>query len=108
MTNDFLKQQLNFRHRVGREMRKRMSMPLSDDLVKKMQKKYEPSSMVQMRFRGNDVAFKTDEDGNPIQLFVGRTGEDGNIKGDRYARTLKYDREGKLIKDHWERKGKAT
>jgi len=85
-----------------------MSMPLSDDLVKKMQKKYEPSSMVQMRFRGNDVAFKTDEDGNPIQLFVGRTGEDGNIKGDRYARTLKYDREGKLIKDHWERKGKAT
>jgi hypothetical protein len=108
MTNDFLKQQLNFRHRVGKEMRKRMSMPLSDDLVKKMQKKYEPSSMVQMRFRGNDVAFKTDEDGNPIQLFVGRTGEDGNIKGDRYARTLKYDREGKLIKDHWERKGKAT
>ena len=34
--------------------------------------------------------------------------QQGVIKGDRYARTLKYDRDGKLIKDHWERKGKAT
>jgi hypothetical protein len=41
-------------------------------------------------------------------LFVGKADEAGNIRGDRYARTLKYDREGKLIKDHWERKGKAT
>ena len=85
-----------------------MIMPLSDDLVKKLQRQYEPSTMVQMKFRGNDMAFKTDEAGNPVQLFLGRMGEDGNIKGDRYARTLKYDREGKLIKDHWERKGKAT
>ena len=85
-----------------------MIMPLSDDLVKKLQRQYEPSTMVQMKFRGNDMAFKTDEAGNPVQLFLGRMGEDGNIKGDRYARTLKYDRDGKLIKDHWERKGKAT
>jgi hypothetical protein len=83
-------------------------MALSEDLVKKLQQKYEPASMVRMKFRGNDLAFKTDEEGNPIQLFLGREGEDGNIRGDRYARTLKYDREGKLIKDHWERKGKAT
>jgi hypothetical protein len=34
--------------------------------------------------------------------------EQGKIKGERYARTLKYDREGNLIKDHWELKGKAT
>lgn len=91
-----------------KEYFKSISMALSDDLVKKLQKKYDPSSMVRMKFRGNDVAFKTDEEGNPIQLFLGREGEDGNIKGDRYARTLKYDREGKLIKDHWERKGRAT
>ena len=83
-------------------------MPLSEDLVKKLSKKFEPSSMVYDRFRGNDIAFKTDEQGNAIQLFVGKAGEDGTIRGDRYARTLKYDREGKLIKDHWERKGKAT
>jgi hypothetical protein len=83
-------------------------MSLSDDLVKKLQKKYEPSSMIHDRFRGNDIAFKTDEEGNPVQLFLGRAGADGTIKGDRYARTLKYDRDGKQIKDHWERKGKAT
>ena len=83
-------------------------MPLSEDLVKKLSKKYEPSSMVEMRFRGNDVAFKTDEEGNPVLLFMGRAGEDGTIRGDRYARTLKRDREGRVIKDHWERKGRAT
>lgn len=85
-----------------------MFMALSEDLVKKLQKKYEPAAMVRMKFRGNDVAFRTDGEGNPIQLFLGREGEDGHIRGDRYARTLKYDREGKVIKDHWERKGKAT
>lgn len=83
-------------------------MPLSEDLVKKLSKKYEPSSMVEMRFRGNDVAFKTDEEGNPVLLFLGRAGEDGTIRGDRYARTIKRDREGRVIKDHWERKGRAT
>jgi hypothetical protein len=83
-------------------------MALSEDLLKKLQKKYEPSSMVRMKFRGNDVAFKTDEEGNAVQLFLGREGEDGNIRGERYARTLKHDREGKVIKDHWERKGKTS
>lgn len=83
-------------------------MPLSEDLVKKLSKKYEPSSMVEMRFKGNDVAFKTDEQGNPVLLFLGRADEDGTIRGDRYARTLKRDREGRIIKDHWERKGRAT
>jgi len=81
---------------------------LSEDLIKKLRKKFEPSSMIHDRFRGNDIAFKTDEQGNAVQLFFGRAGEDGMIRGDRYARTMKYDREGKLIKDHWERKGKAT
>jgi hypothetical protein len=83
-------------------------MPLSEDLIKKLRKKFEPSSMIHDRFRGNDMAIRTDEHGNAVQLFFGRAGEDGIVRGDRYARTLKYDREGKLIKDHWERKGKAT
>jgi hypothetical protein len=83
-------------------------MSLSEDLVKKLAKKHEPTTLIHQRFRGNDIAFKTDEEGNAVQLFVGKADEAGNIRGDRYARTLKYDREGKLIKDHWERKGKAT
>jgi hypothetical protein len=64
--------------------------------------------MVEMKYKGYDLSFKTDEDGNPILLFIGKKTEHGSIKGERYARTLKKDREGKIFKDHWELKGKAT
>jgi hypothetical protein len=84
------------------------AMKLSEELQKRLGKKYEPSTMVEMKFREKDVAFKTDEEGNAILLFIGRLDEHGNIKGERYARTLKRDREGRIFKDHWELKGKAT
>jgi hypothetical protein len=83
-------------------------MALGDDLIKKLAAKFEPSTMVSLRYRGQDLVLRTDADGNAIQLFLGREGENGQIRGDRYARTLRYDREGKKIKDHWERKGKAS
>jgi hypothetical protein len=83
-------------------------MPFNDDLLKKINKMYPPSDSVSLRYRSYDILLKTDSEGNAIQMFMGRLNEKGLIKGDRYARTLKYDREGKLIKDHWERKGKAS
>jgi hypothetical protein len=83
-------------------------MPLNDDLIKILRKTYEPSMLINMRFRENDIVFKTDKDGNAVLLFIGKLKEDGSIKGERYVRTLKHDREGKIIKDHWELKGKAT
>jgi len=83
-------------------------MTLGDELLKKINKKFEPSDKVAMRYKNYDLLLITDKEGNAIQLFMGKENEQGIIKGDRYARTLKYDREGKLIKDHWERKGKAT
>jgi len=83
-------------------------MKLNEDLVKILSKIYEPSAMIENQFRGKDTLFKTDEQGNPILLFIGKRTESGSIKGERYARTLKYDREGKVIKDHWELKGKVT
>ncbi len=64
--------------------------------------------MVDMTFKGNDLSFKTDENGNPILLFIGKKTSNGSIKGERYARTLKRDPKGTIIKDHWELKGKAT
>lgn len=73
-----------------------------------MSKTYEPSTLVHGEYKGNDLAFKTDREGNPVLLFIGREDETGTIKGERYARTLKYDAAGKVIKDHWERKGKAS
>ena len=83
-------------------------MKLNDDLIKKLSKVYEPSAMINMRFREKDVAFKTDDKGNPILLFIGKQTADGIVKGERYARRLAYDEDGKIIKDHWDLKGKAT
>lgn len=83
-------------------------MALSEDLEKKLSKKFEPSSMVEMKYKGYDLSFKTDEEGNAILLFMGKKTTEGIIKGERFARTLKKDREGKIFKDHWELKGKAT
>ena len=62
--------------------------------------------MIHMSFRGNDLAFQTDADGNPILLFIGKIAADGRIHGDRYSRVLKADRNGRVIKDHWDRKGR--
>jgi hypothetical protein len=63
--------------------------------------------MISMKYKGNDVSFKTDEQGNAVVLFIGKKGDEGKVRGERYARTLKYDRSGTVIKDHWDLKGKA-
>jgi hypothetical protein len=82
-------------------------MKLNDSLLVKLSKRYEPSSMLNMKFRGIDVAVKTDRDGNPVVVFVGKKQADGKIKGERYTRTMLRDGDGNLIKDHWDRKGKT-
>ncbi len=83
-------------------------MRLSENLQAKLGKKYEPSAMIEMQYKGNDMAFKTDAEDNPILLFIGKKDERGIIRGERYARRLKRDESGNPIKDHWELKGKAT
>jgi hypothetical protein len=85
-----------------------MTTKLSEQLQRILGKKYEPSSRFDIEFKGNDVTFKTDNEGNAILLFIGKRNSNGVIKGQRYARTLKADQEGRIIKDHWELKGKAT
>jgi hypothetical protein len=87
---------------------KKIIMALGEDLQKKLSKKFESSTQLEMKYKGYDLLFRTDEDGNAILLFIGKKTEAGTIKGERYARTLKKDREGKIFKDHWELKGKAT
>lgn len=83
-------------------------MELKEPLLKLLRLTYEPDSMIERPFKNYYAAFKTDEAGRPILLFLGKKVEDGRIKGERYARRLKIDKEGKIIKDHWEHKGKAT
>lgn len=79
---------------------------IGKDLEAKLSKKYSPSSRVDAMFRGNDITFFTNEFGEPVSLFIGERREDGNIIGDCYARKIK-EREGeKIIKSHWDNKGK--
>ena len=82
-------------------------MSLGHHLQQKLTKRYAPDSMVSVRYKGNDLSFKTDAEGNAIVLFIGRADAAGRVKGERYVRTLKKDNSGVVIKDHWDLKGKT-
>lgn len=82
-------------------------MKIGEKLLKELSKKYEPSKLVNATFGRYDVAFKTDDEGNPILLFIGRAGDDGMIKGDHFTRRLVKDANGAVVKDHWDYKGKV-
>ena len=83
-------------------------MELKEPILKILNKKYEPSTMVEVTYNRYNLAFKTDDMGRPILLFMGEKDKNGNIKGERYSRRLKIDKDGKILKDHWDYKGKAT
>ena len=80
---------------------------IGEPLLKKLNKLYQPSALINMKFKSYDLVVKTDEEGNPILLFIGKADKQGKIKGDRYARRLLKDKAGKIIKDHWDYKGKV-
>ena len=82
-------------------------MKIGEALQKKLDKKYEPSTMVALKFNRYDVAMKTDEEGNPVLLFIGKAGENGMIKGDHFSRRIVKDASGRVVKDHWDYKGKV-
>jgi len=83
-------------------------MELGEEILKVLSKTYDPSTMVETKFKRYDLAFKTDESGRPILLFMGQKDENGKIKGERFARRLKEGSNGEMIKDHWDNKGKAS
>jgi hypothetical protein len=77
-------------------------MKLGAEILKVLDKPYEPDKFVHQRFGRYDLAFKTDALGRPILLFMGKADADGKIKGERYVRNLQNG------KDHWDNKGKAS
>ncbi|MVN23121.1 hypothetical protein [Mucilaginibacter arboris] len=83
-------------------------MELGNEILKVLNKTYEPLTMVETRFKRYDLVFKTDEAGRPILLFMGQKDENGKIKGERFARRLKEGSSGEILKDHWDNKGKAS
>lgn len=82
-------------------------MKVGAELLKILNKPYAPEEMINQRFGRYDLAFKTDSDGRPILLFIGKADQQGNIKGERFVRTIKTDPDGKVIKDQWDNKGKT-
>ena len=55
-------------------------MPLSDDLIKKLRRRFEPSATTQFRYRANDIVVQSDEEGNAIRVFVGKTTMKASLK----------------------------
>lgn len=82
-------------------------MKLGKDVYKVLEKTYEPDTIIERKMGRYDLAFKTDEFGRPILLFVGKANDHGKIKGERFARRLVTGPSGKVIKDHWDNKGKT-
>jgi hypothetical protein len=83
-------------------------MEVGAPILKILNKIYEPSTLVELRFNRYDLAFKTDNEGRPVVLFLGKKDKNGIIKGERFSRRLVTDEEGNTIKDHWDHKGKAS
>ncbi|MCF2446707.1 hypothetical protein L0657_22305 [Dyadobacter sp. CY345] len=81
-------------------------MKIGEKLLKRLSKKYRPEEMIHQKFERYDISFKTDEEGNPILLFIGLRREDGRIKGERFSRILIKEKDGSILKDHWDCKGK--
>lgn len=84
-----------------------MQPKIGDKLLKQLSKTYEPDRLIRFAFGRYDVATKTDGNGNPVLLYIGKANEQGIIKGDQFDRRLLKDADGKVIKDHWDYKGKV-
>lgn len=78
-----------------------MKTQLGPDILKILKQTYPADELVSRRFKGLDLSFKTDAEGRPVLLFLGKLQKDGHVKGERYVRVINAGT------DHWELKGKA-
>lgn len=83
-------------------------MKLGKDILKLLSQAYEPDTMIERKIGRYDLAFKTDNLGRPVLLFLGKYDATGKIKGERFARRLVTDAAGKVLKDHWDNKGRIN
>jgi hypothetical protein len=82
-------------------------MPLHPELDKKLSKTFEPSSTINDVFKGYDITFNTNEQGEPIRLYFGKRRPDGMIAGEWYTRTIKRHPNSQEVKSsHWDLRGK--
>jgi hypothetical protein len=86
---------------------KDLIMKIGEPLLKILNKTYQPGELIRQVFGRYDLAFKTDEQGRPVVLFIGIADEHGVIAGERFSRRLVFDASGKVLKDHWDNQGKV-
>lgn len=82
-------------------------MKLGKQILNILNKTYAASTMVETRFGRYDLAFRTDDAGRPVLLFIGAKDANGWVAGERFTRTIVTDRENNIIKDHWDNKGRC-
>ena len=82
-------------------------MPLHPELDKKLSKIYEPRTAINDVFKGYDITFVTNENGEPTLLFFGKRRPDGLIAGERFTRTIKRQPGSLEVKSsHWDNQGR--
>ncbi len=85
------------------------TMAISAKLEKKLAKPYAPSSRIDEVYLGNDITIISNDRGEAIHLFIGKRNEDGSIRGEHYARRIQREPgSDRIIKSHWDNKGKVT
>lgn len=83
-------------------------MDLGEPILKILSKTYDPSSLIETRCNTYDLAFKTNREGIPMVAFLGKKDEQGHIHGERFARRLRQQVNGTIVKVGWENKGEIT
>ena len=90
--------------KTGRTRKSSMGIQLE----KKLNKIYVPNAKIDDVFKGNDLTFLTNENGEPVTLYIGKRNENGHISGECYYRRIKSRDEGKIKESHWDRQGKVS
>ncbi|MFD1769928.1 hypothetical protein [Sphingobacterium suaedae] len=83
-------------------------MPLKERIINFLHKTYTPSSTIDAHFGRYELQFRTDVEGRPVCLFIGKKNNLGRIIGEQYHRRTTYDQKGRIVKDHWDNQGKVT
>ena len=79
-----------------------MKTQLGHGILKILNQTYPAGELISRKFKGLSLSFKTDAEGRPVLLFLGKLQEGGHVKGERYVRVTN------AATDHWEHKGKAS
>ncbi|WP_026462492.1 hypothetical protein [Adhaeribacter aquaticus] len=83
-------------------------MPLQSAIENRLAKKYASSSRLDDVYNGKDLTYITNQNGDPVTLFIGKRNPDGSIAGERYVRRIQYAPDGlTIVKSHWDFKGKV-